>query len=184
MRYGTAVESLAAALYSACCVDLPDVVYEDRDWDAYHTLVAGMSRKDLRAMHSREESTGQREGARITRQRRPAPAECTVLLFPQTWPSTAIGFGGIAGQALTEAYTVVVTNDADGCSAVYSGGRLAYLVPAAAAEREAFDGYLKGWSMPSVDAALRQHGWSPAQTPPIACVARKKTRRRDLTEKS
>lgn len=29
-------------------------------------------------------------------------------VFPQTWSSTALGFGGCGGQAITEAYTTVV----------------------------------------------------------------------------
>lgn len=31
-----------------------------------------------------------------------------VYVFPQTWSSTALGFGGCGGQAITEAYTTVV----------------------------------------------------------------------------
>lgn len=185
MRYGTAVESLAASLYSACSVDLPDVIYEDRDWDAYRALVAKLSNEERSVMNDREQRTGRLQGPRLTRQRRPAPAECTVLLFPQTWPSTAIGLGGIGGHAITEAYTVVVTNSVDHCSAVYFGGQLAYLVSTAEADLETFSGYLKGWNMPSVDTALRQHGWSRrvARRPRDAAVTRKKARRRDLSEK-
>ena len=31
-----------------------------------------------------------------------------MYVFPQTWSSTALGFGGYGGQAITEAYTTVV----------------------------------------------------------------------------
>ncbi len=31
-----------------------------------------------------------------------------MYVFPQTWDSTALGFGGCGGQAITEAYTTVV----------------------------------------------------------------------------
>ena len=31
-----------------------------------------------------------------------------MYVFPQTWSSTALGFGGCGGQAITEAYTTVV----------------------------------------------------------------------------
>lgn len=36
-------------------------------------------------------------------------------MFPQAWGSTSLGFGGIGGQAMTSAYTTVITdNCADG----------------------------------------------------------------------
>jgi hypothetical protein len=42
--------------------------------------------------------------------------------------STAFGFGGIGGQAVTSAYVCVIeSNLVDGC-AVYFGGRLAYVI--------------------------------------------------------
>lgn len=49
-----------------------------------------------------------------------------VLLFLQGWSDTTIGFGGIGGQAMTSAYTVVIN---DGLTYyVYFGGRFAYKV--------------------------------------------------------
>jgi hypothetical protein len=49
-----------------------------------------------------------------------------VYHFPQVWSSTALGFGGIGGAAITEAYTtVVVLNDV---ACVYFDGRLAYRI--------------------------------------------------------
>lgn len=56
--------------------------------------------------------------------------------FPQTWGSTALGFGGIGGAAMTTAQTVVVfTYGAPiGKAAVYFGGRFAYLVENAGEE--------------------------------------------------
>lgn len=56
---------------------------------------------------------------------RPRPDQCDIYVFPQTWGSTALGFGGIGGQAMTSAYTVVVVGPGrDAC--VYFGSRLAY----------------------------------------------------------
>jgi hypothetical protein len=49
-------------------------------------------------------------------------------MFRQTWGSTALGFGGIGGMAITPAYTVIVSCDRSHASAVYFGGRFAYLV--------------------------------------------------------
>ena len=45
-------------------------------------------------------------------------------MFPETWPSTALGFGGIGGAAITPAYTVVVL--CQRTAAVYWGGEFAY----------------------------------------------------------
>ena len=44
--------------------------------------------------------------------------------FPQTWGSTALGFGGIGGSAMTTAQTYVVT--VQGRVLVYFGSRFAY----------------------------------------------------------
>lgn len=51
-------------------------------------------------------------------------------IFPQTWGSTALGFGGIGGQAMTEAMTYVLLSRVDGEDCiVYFAGRFAYKVP-------------------------------------------------------
>jgi len=47
-------------------------------------------------------------------------------MFPQVWGSTALGFGGIGGQALTTAYTIVLYCSQIGKFYVYIGGRFAY----------------------------------------------------------
>lgn len=58
--------------------------------------------------------------------RRPQAHECLKLgAFDQTWPNTACGFAGVAGQAFTNALTVVVEGPL-GYVCVYFGGRLAY----------------------------------------------------------
>lgn len=47
--------------------------------------------------------------------------------FEQVWGSTALGFGGIGGQAMTSANTYVfVPVDCDQKCLVYFGGRFAY----------------------------------------------------------
>ena len=68
-----------------------------------------------------------------------------MYVFPQTWSSTALGFGGCGGQAITEAYTTVVemswdyinktddirglnlTESKDRIYAVFFDGRFAYM---------------------------------------------------------
>lgn len=49
-------------------------------------------------------------------------------MFPQVWGSTALGFGGIGGQALTGAYTTVVSDVQHDWHIVFFGEEAAYLV--------------------------------------------------------
>ena len=54
---------------------------------------------------------------------------CVIAMFPQMWGSTALGFGGLGGQSMTTAYTIVLSNN--GWSRdymVYFGRRFAYRV--------------------------------------------------------
>jgi hypothetical protein len=53
--------------------------------------------------------------------------ECEVCLFQQSWSSTALGFDGIGGQAISSAYTVVVFGPY-GDAVVYFNGKQAYHV--------------------------------------------------------
>ena len=54
--------------------------------------------------------------------------EPQVYVFPQTWGSTALGFGGIGGQAMTAAYTTVVEDFNSGWCGVFFGTKLAYII--------------------------------------------------------
>ncbi len=59
--------------------------------------------------------------------KRPRPYDCEVFaMFPQTWGDTSLGFGGVGGQAMTMAYTTIITDGA--VFAVYFGQRFAYLI--------------------------------------------------------
>lgn len=55
-------------------------------------------------------------------------AELIVEVFPQTWGSTALGFGGIGGQAMTTAYTTVFIDWLKNVAIIFFDSRLAYLV--------------------------------------------------------
>lgn len=74
-------------------------------------------------------------------ERRPYVDEMDVHMFPQTWGSTALGFGGIGGAAMTTAYTVIVRGP-QGDYAVYFSGRLAYHIENP--ERRFFEDIAKG----------------------------------------
>lgn len=131
------IEALAGALHAACLRDLPDIHYRDRDWAAHRKAMDALSREEKAALYEKERSTGQAEGPFIEKTRRPTPHGCSIVMFPQTWGSTALGFGGIGGQAITNAYTTIVECDHTGYRAVYfGGGKLAYLVPPQASEEQ------------------------------------------------
>ena len=52
--------------------------------------------------------------------------ELDIYTFPQIWGSTALGFGGIGGQAMTKALTTVIYNSFDDFGMVFFNGELAY----------------------------------------------------------
>ena len=76
-------ETLGAALYR----DLPDIEYSDRDWSRWKVL-------------SKEEQTEAIKNNNVPetkKTRRPHDEDVEVYLFPQTWGSTALGYGGVGG---------------------------------------------------------------------------------------
>lgn len=54
--------------------------------------------------------------------------EFELTVFLQAWASTALGFGGIGGQAMTSAYTTVIWEENTGIYGVFFGERLAYAI--------------------------------------------------------
>lgn len=102
---GTPIDSMASAIYRALASDLPDIEYMHRKPG---------TNKDGKGWETEKRS------------RRPHEDDIEVYCFPQTWGSTALGFGGIGGQAMTTAYTTVVL--CCDVAAVYFGGRLAYVI--------------------------------------------------------
>ena len=54
--------------------------------------------------------------------------EFDLYVYPQWWGSTALGFGGIGGQALTQAYTTVIVDTKTKYAGVFFGERLAYAI--------------------------------------------------------
>ncbi len=108
MKADNPVETLAQAVYSALHNEkyLPDITYH---------------------VPTREDTAMGRQGEKKTR--RPHVSEISVYHFPQMWGSTALGFGGIGGAAMTEAYTTVVILQ-DKIAAVFFAGRYAYTAEA------------------------------------------------------
>jgi hypothetical protein len=56
------------------------------------------------------------------------PGDFGAVMFPQSWGDTSCGFGGMAGQAFTSAYTVILIDENAGLNFVYINFRFAYLV--------------------------------------------------------
>ena len=154
------IETLAASLHAACLRDLPEIEYRDRDWEAHRKFMDGLSREEKVALHAKEKETGQAEGPFVEKRRRPSPYDCEVVMFPQTWSSTALGFGGVGGQAITSAYTVVVECVRTGCQAVYFGGRFAYLVKARPTDEQVrcFRAHLAAQNLVERDKAPKAYG--------------------------
>ncbi len=132
MHLSNPIESVSAALYAACLRDLPEYHYQDRDWPAYNAFNKGLSKDERSKQYQQERESGVMARPVIEKSRRPEPYDVEVVMFPQMWGSTALGYGGIGGQAITGAYTVIIRNSLDDCAAVYFGGagRLAYIVRA------------------------------------------------------
>jgi len=97
------VNTLHLCLAHATYEGFPEFEYKTRDW----------SSKDATAL--------------ITKRRRHRELDMSVYaMFPQSWSNTALGFGGMAGQAITSAYTVVLESEEGYGYCVYFGGRFAY----------------------------------------------------------
>jgi hypothetical protein len=109
MRAYNPFESLHSSLAHAIHVALPDITYTRKDWT---------------------ESKKQGADVYVSETQRPTLHDVTVEMFDQTWSDTSCGFGGMAGQAFTSAYTVVVLCDATLHYAVYHNQRFAYLIDA------------------------------------------------------
>ena len=101
-----AVQNLSNAIAHAMYEGFPLIEYEDRDWEHFG-------------------KTG--ENKRVTKTRKHSDRDIEVYaMFSQTWSSTALGFGGLGGQSITSAYTIVLRSNYLGEYCVYFGGRFAY----------------------------------------------------------
>lgn len=121
-------EALSAAVYE----DLPECVYTERDWVKWQK----MDEADrLSAIKNDTVPI-------TTHNRRPYSNEVDVILFSQTWGSTALGYSGVGGAAMTDAYTVVI--EFQGVYCVYfGGGRLAYKIDGRKLTSKGFEKFCK-----------------------------------------
>lgn len=115
MRLGSALMAVHSALAQALHKDLPDISYTNRDWDAWRAMS-----KEAQGLAIKQNQVPQ-----VQATRRPREDDVEVIMFPQAWGSTALGYGGMGGASVTSAYTVIVHDHANYC--VYFGeGELAY----------------------------------------------------------
>lgn len=132
MRLGSPFEALHQAIAAAVHRDLPDIQYETRDWAAWQKLTKT----------EQDAAIKNRTTPNIAKVRRPESDEIEIVMFPQTWGSTALGYGGIGGSAMTPGYTIIITYHNHIC--VYFGcGRLAYKLDLSKMSPEGRDRYTR-----------------------------------------
>ena len=130
------IETLASCMAHAAYEAFPEYKYQDRNWTKYRKwqdeVFNKLSKEEKQKLYDEERRTGVHMGppdTRVEKSRKHTFYDLTVYsMFPQTWGSTALGFGGIGGQAITSAYVCVIESNLVGSYAVYFGGRLAYVI--------------------------------------------------------
>jgi hypothetical protein len=130
------IETLAGCMAHAAYEAFPEYRYKDRNWEKYRiwqdTVFNKLSQDEKKKLYDEERRTGVHMGpadTTVDKTRKHTFYDLTVYsMFPQTWSSTALGFGGIGGQAFTSAYVCVIESNLVGGYAVYFGGRLAYVI--------------------------------------------------------
>lgn len=126
------ITALHEALSAAVLRDLPECTYTERNWEEWHKM----------PKEQRDDAIKNNTVPTTTHTRRPYTDEVTVILFNQTWGSTTLGYDGIGGAAMTDAYTVVVEFQDTYC--VYFGcGRLAYKIDARQLTSESLEKFQK-----------------------------------------
>ena len=116
------IETLAGAMAHAAYEAFPVYVYQDRDWAKHDKWRSSLSREEMKTAVAPADCY-------VEKTRKHSMYDLTVFtMFPQTWSSTALGFQGIGGQAITSAYVCIIESNLLGQLAVYFGERLAYVI--------------------------------------------------------
>lgn len=167
MMYNNPMETMHNALSHACYRAFSKYTYQDRDWDKYHKWQDEVFRKlpkeQQKQLYDQERATRVAmgpAGTLVEKQREHTASDVMVFaMFPQTWGSTALGFGGIGGQAISSAYVIVLESQLVGEFAVYFAGRHAYTI---ARPNQDFFADITGQRM--ADAALGPAKYEKSQT--------------------
>jgi hypothetical protein len=145
MNHGTPFDPLNEALAAACYKDLSPIEYETRDWSVWSKMTEKQKQEYIKA-------NGRLNPPNKKETRLHMTDEVFVILFHQTWGSTALGYGGMGGASMTTAYTVIIHNKIEYC-VYFGGGRLAYKFNMNTAPKEQNDMFMS-WidkrNMPSV----------------------------------
>jgi hypothetical protein len=116
------IETLAGCMAHAAYEAFPEYKYKDRDWAKHDKWRSTLTREEMKTAVAPADCF-------VEKTRKHSFYDLTVYnMFPQTWSSTALGFGGIGGQAITSAYVCIIESNLVGGYAVYFGGRLAYVI--------------------------------------------------------
>jgi hypothetical protein len=158
------LETLHRTLAAATFRDLPAEKVYRRD----HLAVSKLTRAERLECEKREKEIGHAAWPGAWSEFRPNVAQISVrAMFPQQWGSSALGFGGVGGQAMTEEYTTVLQGPGLDL-AVYFGGSFAYLLPApkssadmTSKKRTAFQQDLANFSLADVITAVSRYGAIP-----------------------
>ena len=118
MKPKSIVTDLVQSLYHALNVELSDMIIETRDLKEFHKL----------PKEEQQEIIKSGSYPMKTYNARPTEGDCDVQMFVELWSSTALGFGGIGGAAMTYAYTVIIKCEATQESLVYWNGKFAYKI--------------------------------------------------------
>ncbi len=131
MKIQNPIQDYAESVMRALVTDLPDITYESRrpgsTPDQTETKQPRPDFRDLRDIRS----------------------------FIETWSSTALGFGGMGGAAMSDALTVVIL--CGNTIAVYWQGRLGYTMPITGGVADFMEEMQKGRTLSRHDAWKR--GW-------------------------
>lgn len=116
------IETLAGCMAHAAYEAFPEYKYQDRDWAKHDKWRSTLTREEMKTAIAPADCF-------VEKSRKHSFYDLTVYsMFPQTWSSTALGFGGIGGQAITSAYVCIIESNLIRGYAVYFGGRLAYVI--------------------------------------------------------
>jgi hypothetical protein len=116
------IETLAGCMAHAAYEAFPEYKYQDRDWAKHDKWRSTLTREEMKTAVAPADCF-------VEKSRKHSFYDLTVYsMFPQTWSSTALGFGGIGGQAITSAYVCIIESNLIRGYAVYFGGRLAYVI--------------------------------------------------------
>ena len=122
MNATSPIETLAGCMAHAAYEAFPEYKYQDRNWAKHDKWRATLTREEMKTAVAPADCF-------VEKSRKHSFYDLTVYsMFPQTWSSTALGFGGIGGQAITSAYVCIIESNLVGGYAVYFGGRLAYVI--------------------------------------------------------